>query len=182
MFDPYDPTDEFVSDGGERRISEEGVPDDPMVPVDANVDIAEDPSQTYNGVQVSRMSMRVTRSRVIYSEYNPDEVVHLVGSFFEQFPTDAALIEQSALWVRFFAGFHFFQDANHRTGMNTLEYAMLRSGIEWTEFNEYDDKTRIAREKSKEIRTPESMGEVEMFRKDRLYRVWKDYFDDVLLP
>jgi len=184
MFDPYDPTDEFETDGGEPRISEKGIPDDPMVPVDVNVDIAEDPSQIYEGMEVSRMSMRVPRARVIDPDYDLDEVVRLTREFFKHFPVEVSLEEQSAYWVRFFAGFHFFQDANHRTGVNTLESAMVRSGLEGAYFigEENEDRTRVAREKSKDVRNPGMMDEMGMLRKDTLYRVWKDYFDDVLSP
>jgi hypothetical protein len=126
----------------------------PMTPVDVNVSIAEDASQIYEGVQVSRMSMRITRSRVIHPRYEIDEVESLIGQFFDDFPLDRPLIEQSAYWLRFFAGFHFFQDANHRTGMNTLEVAMMDSGLNSPAFmgKEYRGRTRAAREKSKHVR------------------------------
>jgi hypothetical protein len=183
MFNPYDPTDEFASDGGERRISDDDIPEDPMIPVDMNVSIAEDKSQIYEGVQVSRMSMKVTRSRVIYPEYDLSEVEQLIREFFERFPTDVSLVEQSALWVRFFAGFHFFQDANHRTGINTLEVALFQSDIDSPFTGErYDERTRVAREKSKDVRDVGSVDKSQMFEKDELYKVWGDYFDDVFSP
>lgn len=157
-----------------------------MVPVDLNVSIAEDPSQVYEGVRVSRMSMRITRSRVIDPRYSLDEVVALIGEFFDEFPTDVSLVEQSARWVHFFAGFHFFQDANHRTGMNTLEVAMLKSGLENTspviDGREYEEETKVAREKSKRVRDVREMSSSRIFENDRLYYVWYDYFDDVLSP
>lgn len=186
MTDPRDTSDESSTDGGERRITADGVPDDPMVPVDLNVSIAEDPSQVYEGVRVSRMSMRITRSRVIDPRYSLDEVVALIGEFFDEFPTDVPLVEQSARWVRFFAGFHLFQDANHRTGMNTLEVAMLESGPENTppviDGREHEEETKVARKKSKRVRDVREISSSRIFEDDRLYHVWYDYFDDVLSP
>lgn len=179
------PSDMLRADGGEPRIHREAVPDDPMVAIDVNVSIAEDPSQLYEAVDVSRMSMRITRSRVIDPRYTLDEAESLISEFFDGFPVDISLVEQSALWLRFFAGFHLFQDANHRTGFNTLQVAMINSGIQVESVLEEEnmERTRVAREKSREVRDVEEISDRRnVFEKDALYHVWRDYFDDVLSP
>ncbi len=181
----YSPPDMLRTDGGEPRIQREAIPDDPMVAVDVNVSLAEDPSQLYEAVDVSRMFMRITRSRVIDPRYTLDEAVSLISEFFEAYPVEVSLVEQSALWLRFFAGFHLFQDANHRTGFNTLQVAMMNSGIQLESGvdGEQLERTRVAREKSREVRDVEKISNRRnLFEKDSLYHVWRDYFDDVLSP
>lgn len=182
MPDSYDLTKKVASDGGERQIADEAVPDDPGFPILTNVSIARDPSQEYEGAQVGRFTMRIPPEKVIDESYTIEEAEELIGEFFGEFPTDEPLVAQSGLWMRFFAGFHLFKDANHRTGMETLSVVTHRSGIEALPFrgDELEDRTREAQRASRRVRSPDGMTSGDVIKKDDLYEVWHRYFEDVL--
>lgn len=183
MSDAYDLTEKVAGDGGRRRIADEAVPDDPRFPILTNVSIARDPSQEYEGVQVGRFTMRIPPEKVVDEYYTIEEAEELIGEFFSEFPTDESLVAQSGLWMRFFAGFHLFKDANHRTGMETLNVVMHRSGIDAFPFrsDELEERTREAQRASRRVRSPDRMTREDIIKKDDLYEVWRRYFDDVLV-
>jgi len=97
----------------------------------------------------------------------------------EDFPRDEPLVEQCALWVHALAGRHFFPDANHRTAIALLRRLLRVNGIgagAWPA-----DRTAEAREASHRIRASiEPVRLDTLYRRDDLYRVWRQYFERVL--
>jgi hypothetical protein len=177
--DPYDPTDEFVSDGGERRIREiEGDAED--IP-EVNFGIFRS-SKDYDLPASKDISLGGPSTRsVVNRPYTLGQVVSLMSEFFERFPRDEPLLVQSAFWMRWFAGMHFFEDANHRTGMSSLRTTMRTNGTEPPpKLDDVGDKAYGVLDDSKEVRDYCEVSEENMFEKDDLYEVWKGYFDDVL--
>jgi len=181
MFDPYDPTDEFATDGGGRRIHKiEGDAED--IP-EVNFGIYR--SQNDYDLPASKdMSMGgVSIRSIVNRPYTLGQVVRLMSAFFESFPRDEGLLVQSAFWMRWFAGMHFFEDANHRTGMSSLRTTMRTNGIEPPpKLEDVGDKAYGVLDDSKEVRDYCEVSVESMFEKDDLYDVWVGYFDDVLGP
>lgn len=173
MNDPRDSTD--GSDGDEPRIT--------VVPLTAE-DVLRTNFVLYNSGFSYRLGSNVEPEKpedlVLKNVYTPDEVRETSRDLIEEFPYEESLVEQSALWVRAFAGFHFFYDANHRTGISTLRAMMEESeGVEPFEpFVDFKNRTVAALDASKEERR--WITRDEMYKKDALYGVWRKYFEEVL--
>lgn len=117
---------------------------------------------------------------VLKNVYTPEEVRDISADIIEKFPEEEPLTVQSALWVRAFAGLHFFYDANHRTGIATLRAMMEENEIVecFEPFGDFKPRTVAALDASKEERRWITRDEI--YEKDALYEVWKEYFEDVL--
>ncbi|WP_435196755.1 hypothetical protein [Natronomonas sp. EA1] len=95
------------------------------------------------------------------------------------FPTEAPLVEQCALWMHAVVGKHFFRDANHRTAIALLRKLLTENGIELGSWS--PDRTRQARDESHEVRRAIPNVTLDtLYEKDELYEVWLRYFRDVL--
>ncbi len=184
MFDPYDPTDEFETDGGERRITTITLNAEDLIQF--NVNIYEDPRWNYreNPEREDRREyLEASERTLINSRFEYSEVVSLIDGFISEFPTeDISLIEQAAYWERWFSGMHFFRNANHRTGYFSLQEIMEENDVSrlprLKNVNEEQSETAI--DASRRVRQNIEMGEEVMFRKDALYRVWESFFKDIL--
>ncbi|XGI82929.1 hypothetical protein ACEU6E_06490 [Halorutilales archaeon Cl-col2-1] len=180
MFDPYDPTDEFTSDGGDDRITEVTVDVDGVVVAnmdefkmstepDSDVDYEDPHSYTHLG----------TRRKIKLGRGDREDLSRII----DDFPTDEPLVVQSALWMHAIAGVHFFPDANHRTAMKTLRAMMDDNGTEpFKPFGDFERRTYTALDASKKVRRNLNIDMGNYYEKDDLYEVWRRYFDDVLYP
>jgi hypothetical protein len=184
MFDPYDPTDEFASDGGgNSRIV--------AIELDAN-DLIQFSMRIYNDSQwnysenkkESARNLDVSKKTLINSQYSYSEAVSLIDGFISEFPTEAdiSLIEQAAYWERWFAGMHFFRNANHRTAYFSLQEIMQKNDISELPRlkNVNEEKSETAIDASRRVRQELEIDEESMFRKDDLYNVWESFFEDIL--
>jgi hypothetical protein len=78
-----------------------------------------------------------------------------------------------------FVGKHFFPDANHRTAVVILRDIQSQNDIHpgyWE-----PDKTRRTQKESHKVR--EEIAQItlaDIYQRDSLYDVWRNYFDDVL--
>ena len=98
----------------------------------------------------------------------------------DEFPTDEPLIDQCALWMHAVAGKHFFPDANHRTAIALLRRLLRSNGIDPGEWS--IERTERAREESSRVRHDvPPIGLERVYERDDLYRVWRRYFEDVLV-
>jgi len=97
----------------------------------------------------------------------------------EEFPTDRPLPEQCALWMHAVVGYHFFEDANHRTAIALLRRVLRDNGIspgEWP-----TKRVREVRDESHEVRRESPRVRLDtLYEKDELYDVWYRFFTDVL--
>ena len=118
---------------------------------------------------------------VLKNVYTPDDVRNISAEIIENFPKEEPLTVQSALWVRAFAGLHFFYDANHRTGIATLRAMMDESGVVecFEPFKNFEPRTIAALDASKEDRRWITRDKI--YERDALYEVWRSYFEDVLV-
>ncbi|MFQ3320815.1 MAG: prophage maintenance system killer protein, partial [Natronomonas sp.] len=92
-----------------------------------------------------------------------------------EFPTNEPLPKQCAHWMRAIAGIHLFPDANHRTGINTLqilvaenpcEVELTISGeIEW-----YVLQSKLIRHLQADVRFDT------LWKRDEHYTLWHRYF------
>jgi len=174
MSDPYDPTDEFKTDGGERRIS--GITVDVDDIIQTNMRFFKEGKYEYEDVQA--YTHLETRRKIKLDRGDR----HDLSEILNQLPLDEPLVEQSALLMHALVGVHFFPDANHRTAMATVRKLMYGNGI--SEFgvslHDFDRKTEAARNASKEERKKTHIDMGNYYEKDSLYEVWRKYFDDVL--
>jgi prophage maintenance system killer protein len=123
----------------------------------------------------------VVKRTLTNRRYSLEMVEKHLTEFFEGFPYDRTLTEQAALVMRWFAGMHFFEDANHRTGMSVLRTTMENNGIEPpSELQEACQRTETAIDASKKVREEGLVTPSKMYEKDELYEVWYNYFEDVL--
>ena len=102
-----------------------------------------------------------------------------LNTVLEEFPTDRPLPEQCALWMRAVVGKHFFEDANHRTAMALLRKLLRENDIaagEWPveRVEEVRDRSHAVRQEIPPVRLDT------LYEKDELYRVWLQFFTDVL--
>lgn len=91
------------------------------------------------------------------------------------FPTDEPVREQCALWMHAVVGKHFFPDANHRTAVAMLRTLLSSNGIWYKRWSV--DRLQEARQQSHTVR--ENIEPVRLdtlWRRDRLYDVWFDFF------
>jgi prophage maintenance system killer protein len=98
---------------------------------------------------------------------------------FYQFPVSWPLTEQCAGWMHAVVGKHFFPDANHRTAVVMLRRLLDENGIEYTPWSV--DRLEAARDDSHTVRDEiENVRLDTLYRKDRLYDVWLEFFEDEL--
>lgn len=102
-----------------------------------------------------------------------------LNTVLEEFPTDRPLPEQCTLWMHAVVGKHFFEDANHRTAMVLLRRLLRDNGVDignWPtdRVREIRDESHAVRQKIPPIRLDT------LYEKDELYRVWLQFFTDVL--
>ena len=97
----------------------------------------------------------------------------------EEFPTDRPLPEQCALWMHAVVGKHFFADANHRTAIALLRKLLDDNDIAVDQWP--TDRVRTARDESHAVRQDIPPVRLDtLYEKDDLYRVWYEFFTDVL--
>lgn len=102
-----------------------------------------------------------------------------LNTVFEEFPTDQPLPEQCALWMHAVVGKHFFEDANHRTAMVLLRKLLRDNEIDIGQWP--TDRVREVRDQSHAVRQEIPPVHLDtLFEKDELYRVWLQFFNDVL--
>jgi hypothetical protein len=134
-----------------------------------NFDIIEDSEEEYGWVHDSPNKTRQKIGNV------PETDLHRV---MREFPTHDPLPQQCAHWLRAIAGLHFFPDANHRTGMNTL--AVLYRTLTDQQLPIGDNIERVVLE-SKIARILLSDVRFDtLWKRDELYHVWHRYFRLVL--
>jgi len=122
-----------------------------------------------------------TERTIIDDPYSLEKVEDYLRQFFDNFPYEKSLTEQAAFWMRWFAGMHFFEDANHRTGMSTLRITMENNGIvPPPEIQNAGERVETAIDASERVREEGMVTPSNMYEKDGLYEVWYNYFDDVL--
>lgn len=101
-----------------------------------------------------------------------------INRLIEEFPTNEPLPQQCAHWMRAFTGIHFFPDANHRTGMNTLQILVDHNCD--TELSITDDigwyilQSKLIRHLQSDIRFNT------LWKRDEHYTLWHRYFRQVL--
>jgi len=97
----------------------------------------------------------------------------------EEFPTDRPLPEQCALWMHAVVGKHFFEDANHRTAIALLRKLLADNDLDVDPWS--TDRVRAARDDSHAVRQDIPPVRLDtLYEKDDLYRVWYEFFTDVL--
>ena len=97
----------------------------------------------------------------------------------EEFPTDRPLPEQCALWMHAVVGKHFFEDANHRTAIALLRKLLADNDLDVDPWP--TDRVRAARDDSHAVRQDIPPVRLDtLYEKDDLYRVWYEFFTDVL--
>jgi len=178
MFDPYDPTDEFKTDGGETRIEQIPMKGESVVGFNFGLYRRED--QDYDLRSSKSLSHGgVSRRSVVHPHHTYGKATHLISEFFDEFPTDIIFLEQAGLWMRWFSGMHFFEDGNHRTGIASLRRAAEANNIEEPpKFDEVDrEVTETALDASKAVREDVDVSQEMMFVRDDLYEVWRSYFE-----
>lgn len=98
---------------------------------------------------------------------------------FYQLPLEWPLHEQCAGWMHAVVGKHFFPDANHRTAVALLRRLLDENGIEYAPWSL--DRLEEARKESHTVRREvETVRLDTLYRKDRLYEVWLQFFNDEL--
>jgi hypothetical protein len=96
-----------------------------------------------------------------------------------QFPTDEPLREQCALWIHALVGKHFFPDANHRTAVAVLRTLLRENGIAFEKWG--TERLEELRDRSHEVRrTTEPVRLDTLYRRDALYELWLEFFEDEL--
>ena len=173
--DIYDPTDEFRTDGGEPRI--EDIPLDESSLITANIQIKKE----YESGPVDETPKEV----ILSNAYSVEDVRRLSRKLIDEFPKEEPLVDQAALWVQAVTAFHFFEDRNHRTAFLTLEEILDENGFEMDPHPMDDDmvqRTMEALKQSKSARDMNTLGRQgeNMYEKDEIYRVWCDFFNDIL--
>jgi len=169
-------TDESENADNDARIKE--------VPLSPD-DILETNFAIYNSGYAYRIGRNIEpetpEDLILKNAYTPDDVRDISADIIEKFPEEEPVAVQSALWVRAFAGLHFFYDGNHRTGIATLRAMMEESGVLETfkPFEDFKPRTIAALDASKEERRWITRKEV--YEKDSLYEVWRKYFEYVLV-
>lgn len=176
--DIYDPTDEFRTDGGGPRITDVTVDVDSVIAVNMEIfKMAQEENSEHEYEDAMAFTKLDTRRKIELDKGDRHDLKRIIDNF----PTDEPLVEQSALWMHAIAGVHFFPDANHRTGMNTLRVMMEDNGIEIFEpFGDIEERTHTALDASKKVRRSLDVDMGSYYEKDTLYEVWRRYFDDVL--
>lgn len=97
----------------------------------------------------------------------------------DRLPTDRPLAEQCALWMHAVVGKHFFDDANHRTAIALLRKLLRDNGVDPGEWS--TERVEQARDESHEIRKEIPPIRLDtLYKKDKLYDVWYQFFTDVL--
>jgi len=96
---------------------------------------------------------------------------------FRDFPTDEPIREQAALWMHAVVGKHFFPDANHRTAVALLRKLLRDNGIRYTGWD--PERVRAVRDESHRVRREiEPVRLNTLYRRDRLYEVWRRFFEE----
>lgn len=100
----------------------------------------------------------------------------------KDFPTDEPVREQAALWMHAVAGKHYFSDADHRTAVALLRKLLRNNGIRYTGWD--PERVRAVRDDSHRVRRETEPVRLDMlYRRDRLYEVWRRFFEkDEFLP
>ena len=102
-----------------------------------------------------------------------------IARVLEEFPTDRPLPEQCALWMHAVVGKHFFTDANHRTAIALLRKLLADNDLDVDQWP--TDRVRTARDESHAVRQDIPPVRLDtLYEKDELYRVWYEFFTDVL--
>lgn len=102
-----------------------------------------------------------------------------IDRLMSEFPTTEPLPQQCAHWMRAYAGLHFFPDANHRTGMNTLQI-LFEENIDSDSLPISDDIERFVLQ-SKLTRHLNSRIEFDtLWKRDAHYTLWHQYFRNLL--
>ncbi|QLD86808.1 hypothetical protein HWV23_14095 [Natronomonas halophila] len=92
-----------------------------------------------------------------------------------EFPTHDPLPKQCAHWMRAVAGIHLFPDANHRTGMNTLQILVAESSCE-VELSISEEVEWYVLQ-SKLIRHLQANVQFDtLWKRDEHYTLWHRYF------
>lgn len=93
---------------------------------------------------------------------------------------DEPLVYQCARWMNAVAGKHFLPDANHRTAMALLRELLHDNSIELAPLP--SQRAREASLGSHEVRNQiEPVRLDTLYRKDRLFLVWRLYFEPAIL-
>lgn len=134
-----------------------------------NFENIEDSSQEYGWVEESPSLTRQRVSNV------PDTDLHRT---IREFPTHDPLPQQCAHWMRALAGMHWFPDANHRTGMNSLSipYELLTGDS--LPISLEIERTVLESKLSRHLLTHISFNT--LWKRDSLYCVWHRYFRRLL--
>lgn len=96
-----------------------------------------------------------------------------------EFPTNEPLPQQCAHWMRAFAGLHLFPDANHRTGMNTLQILVEQNSCDVSlpiskNIERFVLQSKLIRHLDSKIRFNT------LWKRDEHYTLWHQYFRDLL--
>jgi len=174
MFDPYDPTDEFETDGGDRSISEITVGVDDVI--QTNMRFFKEEGFEYEDPHA--YTHLETRRKIKLDQGDRHDLSEILTSLL----LDEPVAEQSALLMHALVGVHFFPDANHRTSMATVRKLLDDNGISGFDvsLHDFDERTEAARNASKEERKKNDVDMDNYYEKDSLYEVWRKYFEDVL--
>ena len=134
-----------------------------------NFDIIENSVEEYGWVDGSPEKTRQRIGNV------PETDLHRL---MREFPTHEPLPQQCAHWLRAIAGLHFFPDANHRTGMNSL--SVLYNTLSDESLPIGPDIERVVLESKIARHLLSNIRFDTLWKRDALYDVWHRYFRLVL--
>lgn len=102
-----------------------------------------------------------------------------INRVMREFPTNEPLPQQCAHWMRAFSGLHFFPDANHRTGMNTLQILVEESDYPGSlpiseDIERFVLQSKLTRHLNSKIRFNR------LWKRDAHYALWHQYFRNLL--
>lgn len=136
-----------------------------------NLGIFEDAGDDEYGWVKGNPSLTERRIRNV-KEFRIDRVMR-------EFPTNEPLPQQCAHWMRAFAGLHFFPDANHRTGMNTLQILVEESDYpESLPISEDIERFVLQSKLTRHLNSKIQFNT--LWKRDAHYALWHQYFRNLL--
>ncbi len=138
----------------------------PQKIIKRNLDIMKDSDMEYDRIGDPLKTRKNIKSR--NNQKNLQKVI-------DNFPFDENLPSQCSFWMHALVGKHFFPDGNHRTAILTLRGILKANNIEPWEIKE-KEITNVVK-KSKKARRNLSINMGNIYQKDRLFNVWKEYLD-----
>lgn len=98
-----------------------------------------------------------------------------INRVIREFPREEPVPNQCAHWMRTFSGLHFFPDANHRTGMATLEALLELNNIRYRQWPGSGIERTVLRSKLTRVLNVDARFDT-LWLRDELYWVWYRHF------